>query len=484
MFELCAVAITIGAILYRNLNMEMGTIALIAIVSACFVALKIHTKRGAMFAVLLGSMGVLGALAVRHADRPISRDTFGQRTFTAKILAVDRRLVQANLIVRDKETGKRLSVPLRQRTTFLPGDTLHIHGLVEAPETFTTATGRTFDYPRYLASKGIVGIGKNADAELLQEGRFSLARLAARIRFRIADIFGEYLSFPIDGIIAGMTVGYQGGIPQSVQDLFRDTGVLHVLVLSGYNITMLAGFLGLLLRGLSLRWRTAVSMGAIILLVVVSGSGVASVRAGIMGSIALIAGLSIHRYQPFRALVLTYLLFFFLSPTMIFSDPGFHLSFLATAFMIVVLPKVELLFGWIPQTKVVNVRELLMLAFSAPIFMLPYTMYFSGSFPLASPVANIVLAIVTPICMLAAIAVLGLSWITPLAHALGVALSLLGMVVLRILTISARLPVWNAPAIPWWAVLGVYGGTCGLLFRRELRQHFSRVRNSLQHASS
>jgi hypothetical protein len=199
-----------------------------------------------------------------------------------------------------------------------------------------------------------------------------------------------------------------------------------------------------------------------------------------MGGIAVFAGLSIRTYQPVRALTVAYLLFFFLSPTTIFVDPGFHLSFLATLFMILVLPKVELLFCFIPQTKHVDVRELLVLAVSAPLFMLPYMMYFSGSFPLSAPIANILFALVTPIVMIIGIVLVAFAWITPLAGVIGILLSALGNVVLWFLRWCEAMYIWHTPSISWWGVSLIYVGVIGLIFRRELTLFVSQQYRALR----
>jgi competence protein ComEC len=391
---------------------------------------------------------------------------------------VNRQLEKTSIIVSDKEFGRRIQVGTTEKG-LLPGDTITVRAQVDPPEDFVTQTGRLFGYTDYLASKGIVGLANNAIVVVVKQGGFSLARITTIIRFKIADIFADRIVFPFDGVLAGMIVGYQGGIPSSIQDLFKNTGVLHVLVLSGYNITMLAGFLAILLKGLPMKIRVGITITLIVLLVLVSGSGVASVRAGIMGSIALLGSLSLRTYQPMRALVLSYLLFFFISPGTIFADPGFHLSFLATMFMILILPKVELLFRFIPQTKHIDLRELLMLALSAPIFMLPYTMYFSGNFPLASPVANILMAVVTPVLSIVGILLIALCWLGPVAVFIGTVTSWAGVLILRILTWSSHMPVWNAPFLAsGWTVL-FYSALIVILFKKEISLYLAQLRSSL-----
>jgi len=271
-------------------------------------------------------------------------------------------------------------------------------------------------------------------------------------------------------------VGYQGGVPQDIQNLFRTTGVLHVLVLSGENITILAVFLSIILRPLPFRLRSFLTGGAIVLIVLISGAGVSAVRAGIMGIIALSAGLVRRSYVPFRALTLSVLFFFFLSPETLFADPGFHLSVLATIFMIIVLPKIDPLFQWI-STKY-GLRELVILGLCVPLFILPYTMYFSGLVPLASPLANVVMAVVTPLMMLCGAIVLAVSWLGPIAALVGTILSYIGNIVLKLLEFFNTFPQLNTPPLAWWGVVVIYNIFFIVIFRTELRQFWYEQRNS------
>ncbi len=484
MVEIAAVVLTIGAILYQNLHLGLLMIILIGVVITIIFSFTLQSLRGVMFSFMIGLVFVCGALAVWSANTAISPNVFGNRAFDAKVMSVDRRLSQTNLVVRDVEHNARIQVFIYEKATYLPGDIVTVQASIEEPQSFLTDNGRIFDYPKYLESKGIIAVAKNAKVRVEERGSMTLLRLATIARFRIADILSNNIPFPIDGIVAGMTVGYQGGLPKDIQNTFRDTGVLHVLVLSGYNITLLAMFLAFLLRQLPFRLRTILTIVSIILLVVVSGSGTAAIRAGIMGSIALFAGLSIRSYKPFRALVIAYLVFFFISPLSIFSDPGFHLSFLATAFMILVLSRAEKLFSFIPKTKRFDMRELFILAFLIPLFMLPYMMYFSGNFPLVSPLANILFSLVTLPLMLGGVGVLVLSWIPPVVHICGAIVGAIGELVLHILDLFSKFPVWHTPQLPWWSVTGFYSILLLLLFRKEIKTYLWHLRNVLQQQPS
>lgn len=400
MVEIAVCFITIGAVVFHVLGLSFFHIVLVSIFFGLCVWCWAPNKRGMVAGIAIIVFCVTGALVVWSRQAVVNPEMFGERVIEATVLSINRDLDRTSVVVRDELYNKRIQITVYQTLLLLPGDTVNIKGVVERPEDFVTDTGRLFEYKKYLESKAIVAVMYKSDVTLVRIGSFSIERFATQTRYVLVEVFTRFVSFPTDGITAGMLLGYQGGIPKETEELFRTTGVLHVLVLSGYNITLLAGCIGAMLRGVPTRLRTVLIFFAIVFLVLVSGAGVASIRAGVMGSIALLATLSLQQYNAFRAIFISFLVFFFWSPTTLFYDPGFHLSFLATLCMITVIPKVESVFFFIPKTKMLNVRELTMLAVLMPIFMLPYLMYFAGTVPLSAVPANILFGVATPVVML------------------------------------------------------------------------------------
>ncbi len=479
MIEAALFILTLGALLFHTGQLSLFSVCIVSLFFGAGFFLWVPSRRGCVAAALIVIVCFMGALAVWSREETVPPAVFGSRTFEARVVSTNRTLDRTVIVVQDTHYAVRIQVTLYAPLDVLPGDTIRIKGLVERPEDFLTDNGRLFEYSDYLHSKGIVAVARGGEVTLLQTGGFGLARAATRIRYACADIVTRFVSFPNDGIVSGMLLGYQGGVPQDVDDLFRATGVLHVLVLSGYNIMLLAGFLGLVLQQVPHRARILLTFFAIVLLVLISGTGVASVRAGVMGSIALMATLALESYNPLRALAVSYIIFFFWSPTAIFSDPGFHLSFLATLCMITVIPKVERVFSRIPQTSPFNLREIVMLSLVMPLCMLPYLMYFSGEAPLAAVPANIVLAVATPVIMVLGIVVLGVSFIPSIAYMVGSLLSLVVTTVVQLLELLARLPHYNTPTLRWWGVVVVYGALFVLLFYKEGARFIARVRKML-----
>lgn len=478
MLILFCISLIIGATLYNIINVSLLSICFVSVLWGALFILIFKNKRSAVLGAALGLTVILGAL--RFWLIPQYQIPLGNQAFTGTVKSVDERLDKTLLKVRADDSDVDIQVTLRDKQKLLPGDEVSVRGKVELPEDFQTDSGRTFDYDQYLSSKGIEAVMGFGQVVKLENGKFSFSRVSTVIRFWIAGVLGTYIAFPVDGIVAGMLVGFQGGIPKYLSDIFRYTGTLHTLVLSGYNITVLAGFLGLLFRRLPYRIKTILIGLGIISLVVISGAGVAAVRAGIMGSIALVAGMSFQNYNVFRALLLSFLFFFFTSPRTIFVDPGFHLSFLATVFIILLLPILNEKLSFIPVYKKLNLRELLILAIGLPLFMLPYTMYFSGLFPVASPVANIFLVPIIPVLMLGGLVVVVSSFIPFLANFVGTITSFVGTFSIKVLTILNTLPKWQTPPLSGWGVSIFYAVLFVLIFRKTIARYFEQLRNIFQ----
>lgn len=481
MLILFCISLILGATLFFSFGFSILEISIVSVLWGTLFCFVLKNKRAAILGLALGVTVLLGAIRVWMI--PVVEPPLGNQAFVGVIKSVDERLDKTLLKVRIKDTNTNIQVTIREKQNFLPGDTVSVRGKVELPEDFVTDTGRIFDYDSYLSSRGVDAVVGFAQVVQIKQSNFSINRLATRIRNFIAETLAENINFPVDGIVAGMLVGFQGAIPKYLSDIFRETGTLHTLVLSGYNITVLAGFLGLLFRKLPFKIKTVLIALGIGTLVLISGSGVAATRAGIMGSITLLSGVTLQSYNVLRALFVSLLFFFFLNPKTIFVDPGFHLSFLATLFIVTILPILKERFVFIPNSKF-NLRELIILAVGLPIFMLPYMMYFSGLFPLVSPIANIFLAPIIPVLMLGGVAVVSLSFVPFVSIAIGFIVSFIGTITIKVLTFFASFPQWQTPTLPPWCVVLFYFILFVTIFRKEIVIYFAHLRNIFQQQSN
>ena len=117
-----------------------------------------------------------------------------------------------------------------------------------------------------------------------------------------------------------------------MRDDFRDSGLAHLLAVSGQNVMLLAALALPLLAaaGPGPRARTAALLGLIALYVPLAGAGPSLQRAGIMGAAGLVAVAAARPASRSYALLLAAAVTLALNPRAA-GDPGWQLSFAAVA---------------------------------------------------------------------------------------------------------------------------------------------------------
>jgi competence protein ComEC len=188
-----------------------------------------------------------------------------------------------------------------------------------------------FSYREYLARQGIHTYMPRTEITLLPGGGGrSLTR--AMYSFKEYALARVYLIFPDPeaSLLAGILLGVDTGLPAGLQQAFKDTGTAHIIAISGFNITIIAGFF-LLLFGRAFG-QTRGSIAAVLgitLYTFLVGADAAVVRAAIMGTLALLARQFGRRNEGLYALLLSAAAMAAFNPHLLW-DVGFQLSFFAT----------------------------------------------------------------------------------------------------------------------------------------------------------
>src|SRR3989344_4312247 len=216
----------------------------------------------------------------------------------------------------------RILVPVPLPADLSYGDIVRVSGILKAPEAFGDDNGREFDYPSYLAARGIRFEMPFSKVERVEQAGWSLRGVLFDIKNTYLFGLQRALPEPLSSLAGGITVGDKRSLGDRLTDAFRRTGLVHIVVLSGYNITLIVGALMLLVRNAPITWRFVFGGGVIVAFVLMTGASATGVRAGAMATIALLAAASYRKYAFDGALAVTAAGMGLWDPHTLLYDPG------------------------------------------------------------------------------------------------------------------------------------------------------------------
>lgn len=247
------------------------------------------------------------------------------------------------------ETPSRVRITVEEGDVYGPGSAVRLTAILNPPP--GPASPGAYDFARDAFFQGIGGVGfavkpprlvalePPSDAGLravlaVNAFRWSLAR-------RIVDRLGPREG----GVAAAMTTGHEAWLTRDTLDVMRDSGLAHILSISGLHMAVVGGFVFFAVRlGLAawpwavLRFdgkKTAAACGLVAVgtYLIVSGAPPPAERAAITASIAFLAILLDRRAITLRALAIAALVVLALQPEAVV-QPGFQMSFAATTALV------------------------------------------------------------------------------------------------------------------------------------------------------
>jgi len=253
-------------------------------------------------------------------------------------------------------------------------------------------------YPQVTYGDEIVVIGRvNNDKlnnpELIEVGE-SKNRLY-KLRERLILFYKKSLPEPHASLVAGTVLGSKS-MPNKFWETLKQTGTAHVVVASGTNVAMVAGFLmGVTTSFLKRKKAIVVTLLGISMYVVLSGFDAPIVRAAIMGAVVFIAQGAGRLVSAWRALVISIVLMLLIKPLWL-TDLGFILSVLATSGLMLFQKNIDTRLKFIPNV----LREGLTTSISAQIFVAPVIYATFGQFNILSPIINALILWTIPYIMI------------------------------------------------------------------------------------
>ena len=223
------------------------------------------------------------------------------------------------------------------------GDHLEVEGVFRQPKGRRNPGG--FDYRAYLARRQVFGTfypNRHHEISPTYQARLSPLRWAERLR-RLVEVTIDrlYHEHPDHAhILKGMLLGKRSGLPDSTLDVFRNTGSLHVLAVSGLHVGLITAlcFLSFSLLGLPRKTVCLLTISSVILYACLVGFRPSVLRASFMAILFLIAQIIDRDADLINLLAFAALVLLLINPAQLW-DVGFQLSFAAVACIVYLLPK-------------------------------------------------------------------------------------------------------------------------------------------------
>lgn len=283
--------------------------------------------------------------------------------------------------------GLKVLVTNNLQPAYYYGDFLKIYGKIQKPEKI-----EDFDYPAYLSRFRIYLVSYKPVIQLLaeQKGNWFLQTIYA-IKRKFADKIEQAIPEPEGSLFAAMVFGIKTKLPPEVATDFSRTGIMHIVAISGQNMTIIAALLMNFALALRLKRKQAFWLASIILVLftILIGLPASAVRASVMAFLVLWAMSAGRLNRSLNAVVLAAALMLLFNPQLFRYDIGFQLSFLAVLGLIFVAPYFEKIFAWLPDFM--EIKSSVSLTLSAQVFSLPVIIYNFKILSLVSPLANVLI---------------------------------------------------------------------------------------------
>jgi competence protein ComEC len=223
------------------------------------------------------------------------------------------------------------------------GDWLEVEGVFRQPKGQRNPGG--FDYRAYLTRRQVFGIfypNRHQEISPTHQAGLPPLRWTERLRRRVEVTIDRLYHEQPDHvhILKGMLLGKRSELPDSTLDIFRNSGSLHVLAVSGLHVGLISAlcFLSFSLLGLPRKTVCLLTIAAVILYACLVGFRPSVLRASFMAILFLIAQIIDRDADLINLLAFAALVLLLINPAQLW-DVGFQLSFAAVACIVYLLPK-------------------------------------------------------------------------------------------------------------------------------------------------
>ena len=290
----------------------------------------------------------------------------------------------------------RVLVDIPRFPEYSYGDFLNITCQLQTPAEFDD-----FSYKDYLAKSDIYSVCYRGEVKIIEQNRGNyIISTLLETKTKLKNTISIILAEPYAAFLQGMLLGSKQGISDELKESFNVTGTSHVIVISGLHITIIAGVLVYLGQALSLPRKYVLLFATLglVFFILLIGAKPSAIRAGIMGSLIILAMHSGRLSDTKNAILCAASIIILINPKVLRFDVGFQLSFLATIGIIYLSPYLKKKLKIIPEFF--KTREIIAMTLAAQILTLPVVIYNFERISIVAPLVNVLIIPLVPITII------------------------------------------------------------------------------------
>ncbi len=286
-----------------------------------------------------------------------------------------------------------------------------------------------FDFRTWAHRQGIYGKliqKKGSVVSITSSNQATWLSILEKIRAGIRAQFQRITEGKTPGMLSALILGDKSDVDPELKSSFVETGVIHVLAVSGLHVGYILMILLILTSMTSVPWgwnRIIIIIG-LAGFVILTGGKPSVVRASIMAALYVIAPVVNRSRSTWNIIAASALIMLIWNPMSIF-DLGFQLSYSAVISIVYfyqlferTLPK-KLQPKNIQNNVLKNIWSLLLVSASAQIGTLPLTILYFHRIPIISLFANIIIVPLIGVLVALGILILTIGWIPYLGYLFG-----------------------------------------------------------------
>lgn len=237
-------------------------------------------------------------------------------------------------------------------------------------------------------------------AEINKIERTSTQDVGLHARDVFAGQVSKVLGEPERSLGLGFLLGLRNILPELLEKQIQIVGLTHVVVASGYNLTILVTFARRLFARISKYLAALCGGGMIAGFMMITGLSPSMSRAGLVAGLGLATWYYGRKIHPIPLLIIAAAITLLIRPSYIWGDVGWHLSFSAFFGILVLAPLLNHYF-WGVDSRPSWLREIVVATLSAQITTLPILLKTFGVYSVYALPANVLVLPAVPLAMLA-----------------------------------------------------------------------------------